>query len=24
VRSWRFPAMGCSQQVNIPFHFVRQ
>jgi predicted Zn finger-like uncharacterized protein len=24
VRGWRFPAMGCSQQMNIPFHFVRQ
>jgi predicted Zn finger-like uncharacterized protein len=23
VRQWRFPAMGCSQAVNIPFHFVR-
>jgi hypothetical protein len=24
VRGWRFPSMGCSQKVNIPFHFVRQ
>jgi hypothetical protein len=24
VRNWRFPAMGCSQQTSIPFHFVRQ
>jgi hypothetical protein len=24
ARSWRFPPMGCSQAVNIPFHFVRQ
>jgi hypothetical protein len=24
VHGWRFPSMGCSQKVNIPFHFVRQ
>jgi predicted Zn finger-like uncharacterized protein len=24
VRSWRFPAMGCSQQTSFSFHFVRQ
>jgi predicted Zn finger-like uncharacterized protein len=24
ARSWRFPAMGCSQAVSIPFHFIRQ
>jgi hypothetical protein len=24
VRTWRFPAMGCSQGASIPFHFVRQ
>jgi hypothetical protein len=24
VRSWRFPAMGCTQTINVPFHFVRQ
>jgi hypothetical protein len=24
ARSWRFPAMGCSQPVSIPFHFIRQ
>ena len=23
VRQWHFPAMGCTQTVNIPFHFVR-
>jgi predicted Zn finger-like uncharacterized protein len=24
VGRWRFPGMGCSQRMNIPFHFVRQ
>jgi hypothetical protein len=24
VRSWRFPATGSSQKINIPFKFVRQ
>jgi predicted Zn finger-like uncharacterized protein len=24
VRGWHFPGMGCSQRMNIPFHFVRQ
>jgi hypothetical protein len=24
VRGWHFPAMGCSQQVSIPFKFVKQ
>jgi len=24
VRTWRFPAMGCSQQTGFSFHFVRQ
>ena len=24
VRTWRFPAMGCSQQTSFSFHFVRQ
>ncbi len=24
VRSWHFAGGGCSQRVNIPFHFVRQ
>jgi hypothetical protein len=24
VRNWHFPGMGCSQKMNIPFHFVRQ
>jgi hypothetical protein len=24
VGRWHFPGMGCSQRMNIPFHFVRQ
>jgi hypothetical protein len=24
ARGWRFPALGCTQAVSIPFHFVRQ
>jgi hypothetical protein len=24
VRGWHFPAMGCTQRMSIPFHFVRQ
>jgi hypothetical protein len=24
IRRWRFPAMGCSQPVALPFHFLRQ
>jgi hypothetical protein len=24
VGGWHFPGMGCSQRMNIPFHFVRQ
>jgi hypothetical protein len=24
VRSWRFPALGCSQKVAIPFQFTRR
>jgi predicted Zn finger-like uncharacterized protein len=24
VRSWRFPAMGCSQPTSFSLHFVRQ
>jgi predicted Zn finger-like uncharacterized protein len=24
VRNWRFPAMGCSQKISVPFKFVRQ
>jgi predicted Zn finger-like uncharacterized protein len=24
ARQWHFPAMGCSQPISIPFHFVRQ
>jgi outer membrane biosynthesis protein TonB len=24
VRGWHFPGMGCSQKMNVPFHFVRQ
>jgi hypothetical protein len=24
VRTWHFPAMGCSQQTSFSFHFVRQ
>jgi predicted Zn finger-like uncharacterized protein len=24
VRNWRFPSMGCSQKIAVPFKFVRQ
>jgi predicted Zn finger-like uncharacterized protein len=24
AKSWKFPAMGCSQPISVPFHFVRQ
>jgi predicted Zn finger-like uncharacterized protein len=24
VHAWHFPGMGCSQKMNVPFHFVRQ
>jgi hypothetical protein len=24
AQQWLFPAMGCSQAVTIPFHFLRQ
>jgi predicted Zn finger-like uncharacterized protein len=24
VKTWHFPAMGCSQQTSFSFHFVRQ
>jgi hypothetical protein len=24
VRNWRFPNMGCSQKIAVPFKFVRQ
>jgi hypothetical protein len=24
VRNWRFPDMGCSQRMNIPFQFERR
>jgi hypothetical protein len=24
VRSWHFPAMGCSQRTSIPFKFLLQ
>ena len=24
AHQWHFPAMGCSQAISIPFHFIRQ
>jgi hypothetical protein len=24
VQQWRFPAMGCSQSISVPFQFSRQ